>query len=345
VLWASFISSSDPIPDVPMSKGVVMADGSALACESLLRADTDIVRLDATGADGRNVVVKTADVARIVLAALPAELLKRVPPGAHGGVLLDGGDFVEGEFRGIDGGKVRISSVLFGLQSFDAGRQAVAVILRDAHDPDAPLVARLANGSVLAGKTVSFERGITAISVEDQHFGTIVAPVKDLIDVRAGGERLMSLADLKPGATGTQPSNGSKPYAIDATTCGTPPSLLGLVPRRAIGQANGAPLSFDLGDGQQYTSLVARAGVPAALVPAGRARFVVLVDGAEKFKSEGRTSVDDPLAVAVSLKGAKIADLARRAGGGKRRRPGHFRRAGWGMGGSDPDQSAPTTRP
>src|SRR4051812_39336037 len=157
VLSASFISSSDAIPDVPMSKGVVMADGSALAAEALLRADVDVVRLDVVGGDGKQVAVKTPDVARIVLGPLTADLLKRVPPGDHSGVLLDGGDFVEGEFRGIDGGKVRISSVLFGLQSFDAGRQAIAVILRAAREPDGAFIVRLANGSVLAGKSVAFE--------------------------------------------------------------------------------------------------------------------------------------------------------------------------------------------
>jgi hypothetical protein len=309
VLSASFISSSDAVPDVPMSKGIVMTDGSALACESLLRADMELIRLDVTGVDGRQIAVKTADVARIVLGMLSGELLKRVPPGGHSGVLLDGGDFVEGEFRGIDGGKVRISSVLFGLQSFDAGRHAIAVILHDAREPaDAPMIVRLSNGSVLAAKSVSFERGTTAISVDERCFGKLVAPVKDLIDLRAGGERLVSLADLTPHVS-KENSPDVKAHRLDATEWGTPPMLLGLSPRRCLGQSVGTSISFDLGEGTRYVSFVARAGVPAALVPAGRARFVVLVDGVERFRSEARTSVDDPVPVAVSLKGAKTLTL------------------------------------
>jgi hypothetical protein len=96
---------------------------------------------------------------------------------------------------------------------------------------------------------------------------------------------------------------------VDSTTCGAPAALVGFVPRRSLGQSPGTSLTFDLGDGTHYASFVARAGVPAALVPAGRARFTVLVDGVERFHSEPRTSVDDPVPVAVSLKGAKSLTL------------------------------------
>ena len=47
------------------------------------------------------------------------------------GVLLERGDFLEGDFSGFGDGLVKISSVLFGVSTYKAGTQAKALGLRD----------------------------------------------------------------------------------------------------------------------------------------------------------------------------------------------------------------------
>src|SRR5437588_2701442 len=62
--------------------------------------------------------ISTLGVARILFRWLPFGLSPKIRAGRPG-VLLTNGDFIDGEFRGIENGQVRISSVLLGWRSFD----------------------------------------------------------------------------------------------------------------------------------------------------------------------------------------------------------------------------------
>jgi len=105
-------------------------------------------------------------------------------PGRKG-VLLAKGDFVDGEFRGLDGDQVKVSSVLFGLRSYDARKEVLAVALREASATAATYEIRLRDRSVLQAVTIAFERG--ALVIRDSILGTLRVPVGELaaIELRA----------------------------------------------------------------------------------------------------------------------------------------------------------------
>ena len=89
----------------------------------------------------------------------------------------------------------------------------------------------------------------------------------------------------------------------------TPTKLIGLKnpPVNAVHLPANVSATYELnGD---YDSFIAHVGVPAQLVPTQRVQVVVLVDGEERFRSDDRTSVDDALPVAVSVRGAKRLTL------------------------------------
>jgi hypothetical protein len=294
VLIATF-GPGDAVPpaDELLTRGVVMSDGTALAADRFERVDDRTVRF--TRSEGRDpktaaqsaapsveVTVDTRDVARIVFDALSGQLLSRIP-SARSGVLLASGDFVEGEFESADSGRVKITSVLFGRQSFEIGRQALAVVLRERKGQPgtgaaARYVVRLTDGSTLEAKSVAMnERGVVAITTLT--FGPLQVLPNQLLEIRAAGESLVPLASL----------TATPQAAVDIT------------------MPAGSLLTVEL-DGK-YASLVARVGVPTALVPSRRVRFIALVDGKERFRSNELTSVDDPVSIAISLRDARTLTL------------------------------------
>jgi hypothetical protein len=292
VLDAQMAAGADE-PD--MARGVVLTDGSALAAATFRRADADTVKLvpDIMNAE---VSIKAVRVARIVFGAVSRDALAAVPP-ASSGVLLESGDFVEGEFAGLQNGKIKISSVLFGIQSFDAGRPAKAVILRDAKPPAAALVDELLNGSILpVDGTLVLDRAATRI--ERTPFGTVSVPFDQIARISAGGERIVRLTSLgSPGST--------KP-----NSAGAPPQRLIGSTRPAdsvIFQEASTTLNYDLNG--RFDSFITEVGVPAGLVPRQHVQITVLCDGRRVFASDSRTSVDDALAVAVSVRGVNKLTL------------------------------------
>jgi len=73
--------------------------------------------------------VSTPRVALIRFQALPARFAPRLAPGRPG-VLLAGGEFVEGDCRRIERGRVTVQSVPLGVRRYDVNREVIAVVLR-----------------------------------------------------------------------------------------------------------------------------------------------------------------------------------------------------------------------
>ncbi|MBC8106306.1 MAG: NPCBM/NEW2 domain-containing protein [Anaerolineae bacterium] len=278
-----------------MTRGVVLSDGTALAAATFRRADADSVKLIPSMLSAE-VSIKTVRVARILFGNSPPELLQSVPRGSNG-VLLESGDFVEGEFVALENGKIKISSVLFGIQGFDAGRPAKAVVLRDTRPASGAFVVRLTDGSLLPASAISLDRAATQI--EKTPFGTIPVKFEDIAEISGGGNRIVSLTALKPSISGG-------PASLDGLAKQSPPpTLVGLKksPVNVVHLPANVSVTYELnGD---YVSFIAHVGVPAHLVPTQRVQIVVLVDGQERFRSDDRTSVDDALPVAISVRGAK----------------------------------------
>jgi hypothetical protein len=60
--------------------------------------------------------ISTVNIARLIFQPLSQQLVARLSPGRTG-LLLSKGDFIDGEFRGLERGRLKLSSILLGLQS------------------------------------------------------------------------------------------------------------------------------------------------------------------------------------------------------------------------------------
>jgi len=125
--------------------------------------------------------VSVVNVARIICQPLSPALASRLG-NARTGVLLAKGDFVDGDFRGLEGGRVNLSSILFGVRTFEMEKEVVAVALRDPYPPLATFQIQLRDQSLLLPGNVSIENN--GLKVEDSILGSLLLPWKDLRELR-----------------------------------------------------------------------------------------------------------------------------------------------------------------
>jgi hypothetical protein len=108
-------------------------------------------------------------------------LASRIPP-RRTGVLLANGDFVESEFRGLDTETVQVSSVLFGLRNYDAKREVIAIVLRDARPPAWTWAVELADQTRLFLGSISLtSEGVTLL---EPAFSGFKLPSSQILRVR-----------------------------------------------------------------------------------------------------------------------------------------------------------------
>src|SRR6266542_208579 len=164
--------SSDKTPP-----GVVLRSGAFIA-GAVEKASETSIRL--SGLLKQNPIT-TVNVARILCQPLSPAMAARLVPGRTG-VLLAKGDFVDGEFRGLDRGRVEISSVLFGRHSYDAKREVLAVALRPAIPTAAPYEIQLRDRSILQGSSISLE--LDALVIHDSILGAVRVPASELAAIQ-----------------------------------------------------------------------------------------------------------------------------------------------------------------
>lgn len=175
-----------------LDRGVVTWDGSFLAAPLVSADDTSLQ----FGGAQKDFSLSTVNAARIVFQNLSAQRAAKIEPG-RAGVLLVNGDFVDGEFKGLDRGRVKLSSVLFGLKFFDATYEVVAVILRDPA-PGAPTFrVKASDGSVLLVK--KFAIAADGLTMEDATLRGYKVPAQELIELKQGSGTNLFSASLRLG--------------------------------------------------------------------------------------------------------------------------------------------------
>lgn len=175
-----------------LDRGVVTWDGSFLAAPLASADDTSLQ----FGGAQKDFALSTVNAARIVFQNLSAQRAAKIEPG-RSGVLLVNGDFVDGEFKGLDRGRVKLSSVLFGLKFFDATYEVVAVILRDPA-PGAPTFrVKASDGSVLLVK--KFAMAADGLTMEDATLRGYKVPAQELVELRQGSGTNLFSATLQLG--------------------------------------------------------------------------------------------------------------------------------------------------
>lgn len=168
-------------PNHLLPAGVLLRNGSFIACrvEAVEADEFHCSRL----LDGKK--IPAHEVARIVCQPLPRSLAagSRIHAGTPG-LLLANGDFVEGAFVGLEGTRVTISSVLFGLRTYDTTRQVMAIILRESQNQAPPVEIQLRDQSVIFATNVEFQPGNVAL--KDKLLAGLTVPETEIQALRLG---------------------------------------------------------------------------------------------------------------------------------------------------------------
>ena len=175
-----------------LDRGVVTWDGSFLAAPLVAGDDTALQ----FGGAQKDFSLSTVNAARLIFQNLSAQRAAKVEPG-RSGVLLVNGDFVDGEFKGLERGRVKLSSVLFGLKFFDANYEVVAVVLREPSPGTPQFRIRASDGSVLLVK--KFAITPEGLTIEDATLRGYKVPAQELVEVRQGSGTNLFSASLQLG--------------------------------------------------------------------------------------------------------------------------------------------------
>ncbi len=181
----SVIPAAQLVPGTPPSReptrdksppGVLLANGTFLA-RRVHAADQTSVKFSASL---KEPALSTVNVARIIFQPLAPELAVRLQPG-RAGLLLANRDFAEGEFKGFADGKIKLSSVLFGVKSYDADK-VVAVILRDPKPAAARYALRTRDQSLLLITALRVEKD--GVTVLDAALPGFKIPTGELVEIQ-----------------------------------------------------------------------------------------------------------------------------------------------------------------
>ena len=181
---ATHLFPSLPPPKAPPSDsenktgpGIVLRNGSFLA-GPVQQASQTSVQL---GGRFRQQPLTTIQVARILCQPLSPALAKRIVPGRPG-VLLTKGDFVDGEFRSLENDRVSLSSILFGVRTFDARTEVLVVALRDVGPETGAFTLRLRDRSLLHPGPLELEPG--GLKFIDSALGSLRVPAGEILEFR-----------------------------------------------------------------------------------------------------------------------------------------------------------------
>jgi hypothetical protein len=101
---------------------------------------------------------------------------------ARPGVLLATGDFIEGEFKGIQDNHLLVSSGLIGMRSYDINQDVLSVVLRPPAPKPYAFEVSTIDGSRWLGTDLQFGRD--EIVVRDTALGTCRLPIYELAEIR-----------------------------------------------------------------------------------------------------------------------------------------------------------------
>ena len=126
--------------------------------------------------------VSTLSVANIRFQSLPSRNVS-VLNGGRTGVLLNTGEFIDGECRGIEGGRLVLSSVPLGLVRYDVNSEVVAVVLRRRDAPSGhPYEVKTVDGSVWLGAEVVIDQ--SGVMIHELALGPRHIPMHEVLELR-----------------------------------------------------------------------------------------------------------------------------------------------------------------
>lgn len=267
-----------------LERGVLMVDGTILAIEELRDSDDRAIRIRRK--QNGETTIASSQVAAIVFRSVDLASLDL----SRSGAVLTDGDFFEGEFLGYANRRVRISSVIFGIREFEAGKEAAALICRPARAIEGELIVRLADGSVLAAGQPRIEG--RKLQLDHPLSGRLSLDLREIAAIESGGGRVTPVASLSQ--IGTVPTRFGLPGAT--------------VTHDAIAVLSGSRVSFRLPTGAR--ALIGTVGLDPATLPGARVRFVVSVDGREIYRSDPVDASSAGLPLSAALRAGTAIELS-----------------------------------
>ena len=155
-------------------RGVLLVNGTRVAAKVETADDTALRFPKSLNASP----VPMHRVARILLRSVAEEQL--IPPSRRG-LLLRNNDFVDGEFKALKDGRIRIESVLFGAKTFQAS-DVSAIILRNPEPGNCRYEVRTRDNSSLRASDVTVAKNELAFS--EPILGTWRVRPSELLDFK-----------------------------------------------------------------------------------------------------------------------------------------------------------------
>lgn len=159
--------------------GVVLKNGTVLAGKPLRLAGNTLI-LHSAGTAETEETLNIRDVARVQFRSMSPQLAARIA-SAIPGVLLVNGDFIEGELKEFAKGRLTISSVIFGLRSYDGSSEVAAIVLRPFQRA-AKFVVRTNRGSALFADSLDLAE--KELLVDEPILGKLHLSARELLDIR-----------------------------------------------------------------------------------------------------------------------------------------------------------------
>src|SRR4051812_32986701 len=170
--------------DLP-SKGIVLTDGSILAGKPIFR-DQSMVGLERAGERWQ---IPWPKIAAILLRPAPKAAVLR-EGAAQPGVLMAGGDFLEGRIAFVNTNAVTIDSILFGLKKIPLNGHPSAIVVSGIFKEAAPCQVRLMDDSMLFATDLVSEDSF--LRIKHPLFDGLRANLNDLVEVTFAGSRSRS---------------------------------------------------------------------------------------------------------------------------------------------------------
>jgi hypothetical protein len=180
---ASPVSAANESPVIALGRaqaataGIVLKNGTTLAGE-VKEMDETVLQFVPLGQAAQT--VKSANVARVQFRPMSPQLAARIGGGVPG-ILLLNGDFIEGDLKTFKKGQATISSIIFGLHSYDTANQAAAVVLRPFQKAGR-FVVRTNKGSALFAEVLEVQEN--ALVVSEPLLGEMRLNASELLDIR-----------------------------------------------------------------------------------------------------------------------------------------------------------------
>ncbi|MDR3401670.1 MAG: NPCBM/NEW2 domain-containing protein [Chthoniobacter sp.] len=228
----------------------------------------------------RNISIPAEELAWIVYTPFPAELAANVP-GGQTGVLLPKGDFFAGTIKGADAAAAKLFNPIFGPRTFPA-QEIHALVLRDAHLPQAAYEVRTVDGSLFAADYLAPDR--PGVTIKHVLYDNLLVSAAEVTEIRAGANRCRPLATLAP--MHADPADGLHLLADRGFTVAAKTVVNCVVP-------------------SGFTELVAKVAADESTPASQRMVFSVFADGKALAHSPALAAGDPPQNLRVTLSAAR----------------------------------------